>query len=418
MFGLTLALAIVALCRPESVAQTPAPTREEKWKQDLNEFAKGFAENQKDFDKLYPRERFGREVAALQASAEGTSDSDLVLALMKLVASAHVGHTVVQPPNGPRGFHRLPLGLYWYSDGLAVTSAAEQYTQALGTRVVRIGSMTPEKLEAAVAPYISYENDVWLHQQSPSFMTIVELLRHLGIASDDGSVEFTMAKPGDKPFTMKISPANPGVRVPLVNVTDAFHIPTPLFRKQPQSYYWYEYLAEQRTLYIQYNRCQDDPQLSFAEFTKKVLDFADAHPVERVIVDLRFNSGGNSNVIKPLENGLKARPALSKYGHLYALMGRATFSSGLLAAVDFRDDLHAILIGEPSGEKPNSYGEIKYLTLPNSKVEVQYSTKFFTIIKNGDPTTFDPDVSVPHSLADALAGRDPALEAALHHPLQ
>jgi C-terminal processing protease CtpA/Prc len=278
--------------------------------------------------------------------------------------------------------------------------------------------MTPEKLDAAVAPYISYENDVWLHQQSPSFMTIVELLRHLGIASDDGSVEFTMAKPGDKPFTMKISPANPGVRVPLVNVTDAFHIPTPLFRKQPQSYYWYEYLAEQRTLYIQYNRCQDDPQLSFAEFTKKVLDFADAHPVERVIVDLRFNSGGNSNVIKPLENGLKARPALSKYGHLYALMGRATFSSGLLAAVDFRDDLHAILIGEPSGEKPNSYGEIKYLTLPNSKVEVQYSTKFFTIIKNGDPTTFDPDVSVPHSLADALAGRDPALEAALHHPLQ
>jgi hypothetical protein len=144
----------------------------------LDAFAKGFAEGQKDFAKLYPKELFDRELAGLRASVEKSSDTEVVLGLMKLVASAHVGHTTVHVPRGPLAFHELPLAMYWYADGLAVTAAIEDYKQTLGARVVRIGSMTPEQAEAAVAPYISYENDVWLHQQSPSFLKNGELLRH------------------------------------------------------------------------------------------------------------------------------------------------------------------------------------------------------------------------------------------------
>ena len=73
-------------------------------------------------------------------------------------------------------------------------------------------------------------------------------------------------------------------------------------------YYGYEYLEDTHTLYIQYNRCAEDPNESFASFTNKLFTFADAHPVQRVIVDLRFNGGGNSSVVQPLLDGLKARP--------------------------------------------------------------------------------------------------------------
>jgi hypothetical protein len=99
-------------------------------------------------------------------------------------------------------------------------------------------------------------------------------------------------------------------------------------------------------------------------------------------------------------------------------MGRATFSSGFLAAINLRDDLAAILVGEPSGEKPNSYGEVKTLTLPNTQLEVQYSTKFFKIVKHRDPQALAPDIVMRSLLEDALAGRDPVLDAALHHPLR
>jgi hypothetical protein len=133
-----------------------------------------------------------------------------------------------------------------------------------------------------------------------------------------------------------------------------------------------------------------------------------------MIVDLRLNSGGNSQVIEPLIKGLKARQSLMARGHLFALIGRSAFSSGLLAAFKFRHDLHAILIGEPSGEKPNSYGEVKAIALPNSKIDIHCSTKFFRIM-TGDPPNFPPDVTVGRTLAEALAGKDPVLDAALRH---
>ena len=134
-------------------------------------------------------------------------------------------------------------------------------------------------------------------------------------------------------------------------------------------------------------------------------------------MDLRFNSGGDSRVIGPLEGELKSRKPLIAQGHLYTLVGRNTFSSGLIAAMDFRDNFHAILIGEPTGGKPNSYGEVKTIKLPNSGVEIMCTTEFFRLMTNSDPPMLMPDVTVvPRSLEDYLAGRDLVLDAALGHP--
>jgi C-terminal processing protease CtpA/Prc len=136
-----------------------------------------------------------------------------------------------------------------------------------------------------------------------------------------------------------------------------------------------------------------------------------------VIVDLRFNGGGDSRVVKPLLDGLKARPALSQPGHLYALIGPHTFSSGLFAANSFHASLHAVMVGEPVGNKPNHYGEARSFTLPNSMLNVHYSTKHFHMVRDGDPPSLEPDIAVPTSFEDYLAGRDRVLETALRNPL-
>src|SRR5262249_1265847 len=90
----------------------------------------------------------------------------------------------------------------------------------------------------------------------------------------------------------------------------------------------------------------------------------------------------------------------------------ATFSSGLLAAIALRRDLKAVLVGQPPGEKPNSYGEVRELTLPRSGLVVQYSTKYIRVV-DGDPATYDPDIVVGRTIADSLNGTAPALDAAL-----
>jgi len=405
----------VALASQSVNGQSAAGSREDRWRADLQLFSREFTSRQVDFAKLYPPDRFNTELQTIDRTLAQSSDADVILSLMRLVASANVAHTVVRPPLV--SFHRLPLTLFWFSDGLAVTAASEEYRDALGLHVEKIGKLTPVELEAAVAPYISHENDVWLHQQSPAFMVLSELLGRLNLVDADGSVPLTLAKPDGTTLVVRVAPGRALKPPAQVTAADALNVPTALFRKHQDAYYWYEYLPDTKALYVQYNRCANDPQQPFSEFTKTLFEFADAHAIERTIVDLRLNGGGNSTVIAPLIAGLRSRRALSTRGHLYALIGRATFSSGLLAAISFRNDLKAILVGEPVGEKLNSYGEVRELTLPNSQVVVQYSTKFFKIA-SGDPETYEPDITVPRSLAEALAGRDPALEAALAHAVR
>ena len=101
------------------------------------------------------------------------------------------------------------------------------------------------------------------------------------------------------------------------------------------------------------------------------------------------------------------------------LITKSTFSSGMMAAVRLREDLHAILLGEGSGSPPNEYGEVKSFSLPNSKIDINYTTKYFRLLEDSDPPTLEPDVAIQRSTTDFLQGRDRVLDTALqyHRPI-
>ena len=408
----------------QSPQSTPAD-REAHWREDLQFFAQHFSSghctpsdlihnpiaafqpcHQADFAKLYPQPAFDNEIRAIEESIPSLTDSQIVLRLARLVATGNVGHTYVQLPSLGFGFRPLPLSLHWYSNELAILATTPQYTAALGTRVLRIGPLTPEQALAAVAPYISHENKNWLRTFSAGYLTKMGVLRQIGVVDADSSVKLTLAKPGGEPFSLAVMPREPEMKD--IFAFDELHVPAALYRTHPNTYYWYEYLPESHALYVQYNSCENDPKQSFSDFTRGLFAFADAHPVERAIVDLRFNGGGNSRVIIPLKSGLRAR-----HFPVFVLIGDATFSSAQDNAIEMRRELHATLVGQATGEKPNSYGEVRQLKLPNSGLKIRYSTEFFRLIKDGDPDALYPDIPVANSLEDALAGRDRTLDAAL-----
>jgi hypothetical protein len=400
-----LVLAAALSCR----AAGPAPDRATQWEEDLQFFAKQFPASHIDFAKLYVPAAFDGEIAALRKNIASLTEAEITLRLMKLVASAHVAHTYVGAPR-LQPFHRLPLSLAWFSDGLAVVGASSEYAAATGTHVVRVGSRTPEQLLSAVAPYVSYEADAGLRAGVADRLTTLEILQLAGAAGADGGVDFTVAKPGSEPFTLAVAPGDPATWK-IQGIHDALHIPEPLLRKNPGRFYWYEYLADAKALYIQYSSCENDPKQPFKDFARELFAFADSHPVERVIVDLRFNGGGNSSVMRPLTEGLKSRAALRS--NVVVLIGPGTFSSAVINGRQLQSELHARLLGQPTSQKLNRYGEVRSFQLPNSHLRVQYSTKFFRLARNRDESVFQPEVAVGRTLADVLAGRDPVLDAAL-----
>ena len=74
----------------------------------------------------------------------------------------------------------------------------------------------------------------------------------------------------------------------------------------------------------------------------------------------------------------------------------------------------AVFIGEPTGGSPNLYANPRPLELPNSKIVVNVSSKYFEVGGPDDHRdAIEPDIAVTTSLDDLLAGRDPVLDAAL-----
>jgi hypothetical protein len=406
-----------------SAEAAPSPEeRSARWRQDLElvrtEFERpGYAvdlqrgistRGQKDVAKLYPE--LDKTIASIESSVPTASDAEIILRLMRLIASAHVAHNTVSVPFRTEGFwESLPVGFFWFPDGMAVAEALPDYGNTNGARVISIGGKTPEQVLALVSPYISYENEFQLRLQSSPVIGTSAVLQDVGLLDSEGKVSLVLQKAGEAPFTVRMAPGPPQV-LKRAWYVDALHVPMPLFLSNMEKVYWYRYLADSQTLYIQYNRCKNDPAKSFADFSREALAVADAHPVKRVVIDLRMNGGGDSRVINPLKDGLAARR--KDTGPVYVLIDSGTFSSAVDNAKDLRQQLEAKLVGEPTGGEPGGYGEVKSITLPNSKLVVTYTSKHWGSDEE-TPVTLQPDIPAPRNLADALAGSDPALDVAI-----
>jgi len=400
-------------------------SQEARWREDIDAFVRGVSaegttvdlergissRGRKDFGKLYPREKFDPAIASLKQSLPTLSDAEIVVRLMQIVASAGVAHNGIDWPKGMGFEQRIPFTFGWFADGLAVTAATRPFAKTIGLRVLRIGSMTPPELLEGVSPFISHENQVWLRLNAPVFITLHPVLEHLGLIEPDGLVSVTLARPGSEPMVVRVPLVDS--KEPKIGFWEALHISKPPYVSQLRKNYWHQYLEDSQTAYIQYNACANDRALSFADFTRDVVaEDIDRHPVKRVVVDLRWNGGGDSRVISPLKKALASRPNLA--GHIYVLIGPNTFSSALYDAVEWKRDLRVTLVGEPTGGKPSgSYGEVNKLTLPNSRLVVRYTSKYFGGSTDMDAPSLMPDIAAPLALGDLMAGRDPALSAVL-----
>jgi tetratricopeptide (TPR) repeat protein len=172
-------------------------------------------------------------------------------------------------------------------------------------------------------------------------------------------------------------------------------------------------LPDGKTLYIQYNEVHDQPGGEpIARFFPRLFAEAEQRKVERVVLDLRFNGGGNNELNRPIWHAIIRNDRINQPGKLWVIIGPKTFSAAMNCVDDLELNTHAVFAGEPTGETPNMWGDPAPVTLPNSGIVIQASTLWWQLQDPRDTRNFrGPDLAAELTFADFANNIDPVMKA-------
>jgi C-terminal processing protease CtpA/Prc len=390
-----------------SQAKTNSLTKEQ-WQKDLQYLAKELPARHKNAFHTVTREQFERAVAELNSAIPTLQEHEILVGLRRIVALVGDAHTALEPP---RTFNRYPLTLYWFGNDLRVLRTTADYKRALGTRVVGIGKLNLAEATERINTLVSKESEQFVRYANVSLMPLAEILHALKIAPEINQAEWTFEDAEGKRFSLNLAAQAPDVKIEWLSTLKEI----PLYREKSNELMWTTVLPEAQTVYLNLKSYPDAE--TFKRVSAEAFKLIDGSGAKRLVIDVRQSNGGDffkfrSHILKELKN----RAAFRKPTSLFIIIGRATISAAMVNAIETRDEMNAILVGEPSGSKPNSYSENDQLTLPNSRVKISYSTKYYKF-QDKDTPSLMPDKLIEPVWELYTAGRDSVMEWILAQPL-
>jgi hypothetical protein len=387
------------------------------WREDLRHLSEELPKRHQNLFHSMTRAQFEQAVDSLYTRIPGLARHQVIVDLARLIALIGDGHSRLDLAGGPNtGFRRYPLRLYLYSDGLFVQAAGHEHAHAAGARVVAIGDTPIDQAYARVRELIARDNEVWVQHVAPGLLTIPEVLHSLELIPDMERAALTIAKRTGEQATIELRPGAldmPGKWIDAADDTDA---PMPLWLRAPENNFWFTHLPDANTLYVQYNSVRDKPEETVDEFFDKAFRYADARRVDRFVLDIRRNGGGNGYLNQPIIHGLIKRDRINQPGKLFTIIGRGTYSAAMMLADDLEKHTRTLFVGEPTGASPNMYGDAEKIVLPNSKLEIWASALHWVYSEPRDNRPWiAPNIPAALSSEDYRARRDPALEAILRY---
>ncbi len=405
-------------------------TEAEKWREDLRYIAQEMPKRQKNLFHTMTRQQFDDAVRKLDERIPLLARHQIIVELGRIVAMVEDGHTSINFLFDSKiGFRYYPVALHLFKDGLFVYAADGQYTTAVGARVVKIGNASAEQALNAVRDLIARDNEMGFKDNAPLLLTTPEVLHAAGIIDNMEKAQFVVERQGQQTvMELKPMPAprpngdnwalgrNFSKLPTWVDARESAKTPVPLslWLKDPQNYFWFEYLEDTRTVYMQYNGIANKENETVADFTKRVFAFVDSHPVDRFVLDLRWNTGGNNYLNKPLLLSIIKSNKIDQRGKLFAIISRRTFSAAQNLVNDLEKYTNVLFVGEPTAEHPNFYADAARIVLPNSGIGVRASALWWQDLDSRDTRQWTgPHIAVELTSEDYRTNNDPVMKTIL-----
>ena len=387
------------------------------WKIDLDFLAKELPEKHYNLFTVKSKQEFLSGINAIKLNSEKMTDFQVTLRTQQLIAKMGDSHTALYFNQLLDKSQILPIHLFLTSDGFHILHTTPENKEILGSKLLSINKIPIQTIVDSLSTILTIDNQAVVKSRIPQLIPCIQLLEYFGF-TDKKEVELGLETSTGQMqnYTLKPSEMSRNNRVSYKPDAFAFCI------KNEKAFFTDLYYPEEKIYYMLYNKCwskeielesgnKEKAELmpSFNDFEVKALNVLEQNSVNKIIFDLRFNTGGSSAqgtaFIEKLAKFLEKNPHVKTY----VIIGRETFSSAILNAMDFKRLTKAIFVGEETSGKPNHFGELRNLQLPTSKLTVGYSTKYF---KKTDENinTLKPDISIEMSFSDFTKGIDPVYE--------
>ena len=375
-------------------------------------------------DTIHPNGWHGMARADWVVSADGVAaragsmsrDQQLV-ELVRLAAmpswNGRDGHTGIFPFTPEDGTLLYPLRWWQFSDGLVITAARPPHEDLVGSRVEAIAGRPITEVLELVEPLAPRDNPSNLKAFGLLYLRVSNLLAGLGVIDSAGPTTFTLVDRDGNRNDVEIEPSVPVVDDDWDSGLPHRLAPTdaPWLRDQDTTLWW-TFLEDSGTLFAQFNHVRGDA----TEVVSELRERAQEDDVERVVIDLRHNSGGDNTTLAPFELALRDA-SIDRPGRLFAIIGRVTFSAAANFATDIEGATSVTFAGEAIGGSPNLYGDTRPVALPVSGQTLYMAARYWERSTPDDARiTIEPDIPVDLSSEDYFAGRDPVLDAILAAP--
>lgn len=301
--------------------------------------------------------------------------------------------------------NNLPIRLKYIDNKVYIIRTDENNKDLLYGEVLKINDILVSKLISEIINMTAYSTQEFLRMPIEVSLRTIEKLKSLP-SIDNDSDEFN--------FEVELNDQ-------IINRTLKKQEKDLLPINKCEKNYSMDVLGD--AIHIVYNVCKEEYSGQMKEFVKELKDCSISNSINKFIVDLRGNTGGNSDIFDELVEFLNGKDVIT-------LVDEFVFSGGRWALVDL-NIIGSKFVGTGIGTALNCFGNVsrfekgnfilpisnKYFYYENNKLGTIKDKNILNEIKNSnkelfEPIIFKPDYYVENSIEDIKNEYDRQLHSA------
>jgi len=436
----------------------------------------------------FPKEEYNKaKETSYKQLANCNNESEFGFIANKFTNKIRDGHTGVKVQWEGGSNNIYPFRCKYLVDSLVIMAVSDQLPFSLcGEKIKSINGISIKEIEKKALEtyvtenYVSLQKSIMLRINSTEYLRFIEVIQSdtskIKIFTYSGK-EFVASPNFNGKWKSQIPSQNPNFK--------------PFITERQFEPFLYKIDKERKLCYIQFNKMVDKKvgemyiellpflkrwfiktirffgasggfsDVYFEDFLNSCLEEIEKNNIKKVVVDLRWNTGGSmtlgSNLLyafgvdkyksysseinrselfnlqmedmgidvnefnnEDTSDGFYYTKAIEETkninkrfkGDVYFITSEWTFSSAVQLATIVKDNGLFKVVGEPTSGRPTHFGEVLFLKLPNTSIVCSLSSKLFHRPDNlqDNKETLYPDVTVYKTYNDIINGIDRVYE--------